>query len=194
MNHPPSPPPRSHRRKRAARCRRHSVNNTFAVRDHHPFEGLLFPEGATARAAAERPHEIPSGHRSPFAYYLYKLRGYSISHSRDHNGRHRLPFSCGSPLSNSLRLTPLPSGHADWKMHAQVVAHCVERSIAPALSGAEGRGLCWQACPVLKPSPPPSSGRTASSWTRTRAVASPTASSAASFPPSRGWKATASAG
>ena len=26
------------------------------------------------------------------------------------------------PLSNSLRLTPLPSGHADWWMHAQVVA------------------------------------------------------------------------
>ena len=59
MNHPPSPPPRSHRRKRAARCRRHSGNNTFAVRDHHPFEGLLFPEGATARAAAERRTRYP---------------------------------------------------------------------------------------------------------------------------------------
>ena len=178
-----------------------------------------------------------------------------------------------------MRLTPLPSGLADWWMHAQVVAwptassaasrppypgrkagasagkhvlcssqarlplraygelvdayagggwpHRIKRGVvptlsraeghglcwlacltlkqptfllkangesSPALSRAEGRGLCWQACPVLKSSPPPSSGRTASSWTRTRAVVGPTASSTALFPPARGWKATASAG
>ena len=38
---------------------RNFLNTTFAVRDHHPFEGLLFPEGATARAAAERRTRYP---------------------------------------------------------------------------------------------------------------------------------------
>ena len=48
-------------------------------------------EGAQARPARYLP-EIPSPHCSPFAYYLYKLRAYSISHSRDHNGRPSASF------------------------------------------------------------------------------------------------------
>ena len=89
MNHPPSPPPRSHRRKRAARCRRHSGNNTFAVRDHHPFEGLLFPEGATARAAAERRTRYP---RLIVARSLIIFISFAVTLSliREITGRHRL--------------------------------------------------------------------------------------------------------
>jgi len=52
-------PARSHRRKRAARGRRQPENNESAVRGHYPFEGLLFPGGATVRAAAERRTRYP---------------------------------------------------------------------------------------------------------------------------------------
>ena len=140
-------------------------------------------DGARSGRAGYLP-EIPSPRRSPFAYYLYKLRAYFISLTRDHNGRHRsVFFSCGPPLSNSLRLTPPPCGHANG-VDARAsggLAHCVERSITPALTGAEGRGLCWQACPVLNQARlPPLGARRARG--RVRAVARPTASSAASFP------------
>ena len=69
-----------------------SLFYTFAVRDHHPFEGLLFPEGATARAAAERrtryPRLILARSLIIFISFARSLI-HEISHSRDHNGRHR---------------------------------------------------------------------------------------------------------
>ena len=54
-------------------------------------------DGARSGRAGYLP-EIPSPRRSPFAYYLYKLRAYFISLTRDHNGRHRSVFSHHHPL------------------------------------------------------------------------------------------------
>ena len=98
------------------------IKNKQTGRDLITSRLLVFPEGATARAAAERRTRYP---RLIAARSLIIFICFAVTPSLIHEitGRHWLPFSsCGSPLSNSLRLTPLPSGHADWWMHAQVVA------------------------------------------------------------------------
>ena len=66
-------------------------------------------DGARSGRAGYLP-EIPSPRRSSFAYYLYKLRANFISHTRDHNGRHRSVFSpppspTSSTFSSRLRLS-----------------------------------------------------------------------------------------
>ena len=179
----------SFHRRGAGRPGTHARGPTFCVRSNETtcvsFEVWLYQGGGTARAAAGR-GTSPRSPRLDVARSLIIFISFALTSSLLHEittVATVLFFSCGPPLSNSLRLTPPPCGHANW-VDARAsggLAHCVERSITPALTGAEGRGPCWQACPVLNQARlPPLGARRARG--RVRAVARPTASSAASFP------------
>ena len=139
------------------------IKNKQTGRDLITSRLLVFPEGATARAAAERRTRYP---RLIAARSLIIFICFAVTPSLIHEitGRHRLPFSsCGSPLSNSLRLTPLPSGHADWWMHAQVVAWPTASSAAsrPPYPGRKARASAGKhvLCSTQARLPPPGARR-----------------------------------
>ena len=126
-------------------------------------------DGARSGRAGYLP-EIPSPRRSPFAYYLYKLRAYFISLTRDHNGRHRSVFFMRSAVVELVAANPAA-------LRSRKLGGCTRKWWLGPLRRAQhharpnrgGRpGPLLASMSRAQSSTPPSSGRTASSWTRTR--------------------------